>query len=159
MYQEKISLLKYNVEYNKKFRISENILDCQVIDFFSYLRFLLYEEDFDNLIKMINENYKLMMDDSSTGFYLISPLSAKNELKVLKKIEDLCLNELNKYPHTLEEDEDIIKKDKNKEINLTNNKRNCVIMRMSEKRILKFFIKFSKYCSELFGKTEKVKNN
>jgi hypothetical protein len=157
LYKEKKTILKYNNEHVKKFRISENILDCQVIDFFSYLRFLMYDENIDSLLNIINENYKLMMEDSSAGFYLISPLSVKNELDVMKKIQEICEKELNKYPHSLEEDEELIRKDKNQETNLTNNFRNCVIMRMSEKKILKYYIQFARYCCYLFEKTEKVK--
>ncbi len=100
-----------------------------------------------------------MMDDSSPGFYLISPLSVKNELNVLKKIQEICMKELSKYKTSLTEDEELIQNDKLKEITLTNNLRNCIIMRMSEKKILTFYLKFAKYCEELFAKTEKVRNH
>jgi len=97
-----------------------------------------------------------MLDDSSPGFYLISPLSPKNELRVLKKIQELCQKELSRYNTSLAEDEEIIKNDNLKLITLTNNLRNCIIMRMSEKKILTFYLKFAKYCEDLFDKTEKV---
>ena len=150
------SFLKSSIEKQKKFRISENILDCQVIDFFSYLRYMLYDESLDVLFKMMNENYKMLRDDLSSGFYLISPLTVKNELRVLKKIHEICIKELSKYPSSLEEDQELIRKEQNNEITLTYNIRNCVIMRLGEKKILNFYLILARYCEDLFTKTEKV---
>jgi histone-lysine N-methyltransferase SETD3 len=153
---EEKSYVKSSIENHKKFRISENILDCQVIDFFSYLRYMLYDENLEILYKMINENYKMIREDSSQGFYLISPLTVKNELRVLKKIQEICLKELSKYQNSLEEDQELIRKEQNNELTLSYNIRNSVIMRISEKKILNFYVILARYCEDLFTKTERV---
>jgi histone-lysine N-methyltransferase SETD3 len=52
-YKDKLRFFNDEKELKRTFRIQENILDNQVIDFFSYLRFLLYEGDIKILAKVI----------------------------------------------------------------------------------------------------------
>lgn len=61
------------------------------------------------------------------------PLSLQNELKVLKKIKEMCRDRLSLYPHTTEYDEELLKEKHQK---LTYNQRICIRYRLGEKRVL-----------------------
>jgi hypothetical protein len=150
-FEQKKKIFNKDQDFIKTFRITSNILDFQVIDFFSFLRFILYDGDVKNLMKIINDNQKLTFEDNSPSFFLISPIDKYNEIKLLNKILDIISCKLNNYKTTLQEDENLIK-----EAKLNINLRNCIIMRMSEKKILKFFLHFAQYCLDLYSMTEKV---
>jgi histone-lysine N-methyltransferase SETD3 len=75
-------------------------------------------------------------------------MSIEEERKMLKYLDKLMKAHLDKYPTTIEEDLYILKKEN---LSLTYNQRNCLLMRIGEKKILHFFSKFSQYCLELFS--------
>jgi protein-histidine N-methyltransferase len=157
LFEEKKKVFKKEQEMVKKFRISENIVDYSVIDFFSYLRFILFDGEIEILLKIISDNRKIVFEEVMPSFYLISPISKQQEIKILLKIKDIMKEYLSLYKTTLQEDEEIIKSGKQGRDPLTDNQRNCVIMRMSEKKVLHFYLNFAEYCLELFEMTEKVK--
>ena len=65
-----------------------------------------------------------------------------------------CKQNLNEFPDSFEHDLEILKKD-----NLTYNERNCIILRVGEKRVYNFLIKFcTKVIDALNGKG-KVEEN
>lgn len=82
-------------------------------------------------------------EDDKSLFYLINPINIENETQVLNKIKTMALDYLSAYPTTKEEDLKIL------ETNLSQNKRNCVLMRLGEKSVLLFFLDFANYCSSL----------
>jgi protein-histidine N-methyltransferase len=157
LFEEKKKVFKKEQEMVKKFRICENIVDYSVIDFFSYLRFILFDGEIEILLKIISDNRKIVFEEVMPSFYLISPISKQQEIKILLKIKDIMKEYLSLYKTTLQEDEEITKSDKQGRDPLTDNQRNCVIMRMSEKKVLHFYLNFAEYCLELFEMTEKVK--
>ena len=69
----------------------------------------------------------------SIGDY-VQPINVDNEAKAWFKIKNLMEESLDKYPTTLSQDYDILKSDKS----LTYNTRNCVLLRVGEKKILHF---------------------
>ena len=69
----------------------------------------------------------------SIGDYVL-PYSADNEAKAWFRIKNLMEESLGKYPTTLSQDYEILKTDKT----LTYNTRNCVLLRVGEKKILHF---------------------
>jgi len=139
----------------KKFRISQDIVDFQVIDFFSFLRFINYEGEMDLLSKIITDNQKLAFEDVIPSFYLISPINAKLEIKVLNNIKIIMSNYLKGYTTSYDEDKKTLDRNE-KEPFLTPNHRNCMVMRMSEKKILEFYLHFSEYCLNLYNLNAKV---
>ncbi len=143
-------------EWIQTFRISENFLDFQVVDFFSFLRFLIYDGDIRAIVKKIYDNKKLDQEGASYSFYLISPIDKETEIKLIKMIREIMLINMNKYKTTLDEDEGILIADKKGEKKLLDNERNCILMRVCEKRILKFYMRFAEYCLELYEMSEKV---
>ncbi len=73
------------------------MLESQVIDFFSFLRFIYFNGEMEILLKIISDNKKITYDEINPTFYMISPISIENEKKVLLKIEEMMLNYLSKY--------------------------------------------------------------
>ncbi len=70
-------------------------------------------------------------------------MSIRNEKKVLNKIKEIAIEAYEKYPHSLEEDLEILAADDSGEKSLTFNERNCVLYRSGEKKILRFLIKMA----------------
>lgn len=64
----------------------------------------------------------------------IKPMDIRNEAMAWSKIKSIVVEALGKYPTTLDEDYEILKNDKS----LTYNTRNCVLLRVGEKKILHF---------------------
>ena len=60
------------------------------------------------------------------------------------KIKEMCNEALARYPNTLEDDYEILKRD-----NLSFNERNCVLFRSGEKEILVFLIELGDYILRL----------
>lgn len=156
MFEQKKGFFHKEFEMTKKFRISENIVDYAVVDLFSYLRFIYYEGEIEILCKLISDNQKIIFEDITPTFYLISPISEDLEIKILQKLKEIMTVNLSLYKTSLKEDVQILE-NHNKDPFLTNNQRNCILMRLSEKKILQFYLDFAEYCLELFTLTEEVK--
>jgi len=77
-------------------------------------------------------------------------ISLDLELKVLAKVKELCLQSLNAYPTSLEEDYALLNGNE-----LTQNQRNCVLYRSGEKEILVYLISASEKLTVLFGLSQK----
>ena len=86
-------------------------------------------------------------------FYYIPPFSKDSEILVLKHLHLLCRKALEKYPTTFEEDEYIYQNEKDISFNL----RNCLLLLMSEKTVLSFYIYFCEYCLDLFQLNSQIK--
>lgn len=71
-------------------------------------------------------------------------ISYKNEMMVHKSLLHMFTEHSAKYPTSLAEDQEILKKTE-----LSENQRNCVLFRMGEKEISEFFIESSTYMLEL----------
>ena len=69
----------------------------------------------------------------------VRPFSLQAEVKVWHKIKKLAEDQLDKYPTSYQEDLELLDKDE-KESGLTYNKRNCVLFRSGEKKILHFLV-------------------
>ena len=68
----------------------------------------------------------------------------------MARLRQLCTDGLKQYPHSLQEDMEILKLD-DEEHNLSFNQRNCVLFRSGEKEILHFYIEFSDYVTTLIS--------
>lgn len=133
LYSLKKNLLQSDF-MKKTLRVQDNFHEQSVVDFLSMLRFKTFSDDFNELFNIfVTNKSKAEDDDSKPNFYNIPPISIKNELKVLEQIEKLSLENLSKYPTSLEEDLKLLKDDNG---TLTNNQRNCVLMRSGEKEVL-----------------------
>ena len=69
----------------------------------------------------------------------LKPFNLENELKVWETVKTLANESLILYPNSLEDDEALLKKDDSKHM-FSYNKRNCILFRSGEKKILHFLI-------------------
>ena len=121
---------------SKSIRVSEDLNEKNMTDFFGSLRFAEFQGDPMTLYKyQIQQNTakKYEDDDDDSGFKgtNIPPISIANEKRVLNKITLQALTQLKKYPTSYEEDIAILEARKD----LTFNQRNAVLMRSGEKHV------------------------
>jgi histone-lysine N-methyltransferase SETD3 len=94
------------------------------------------EEMFSFLRIARAEAEELAMLDAAPGAHVRarSPLSARNERRVIDAFVTLCEEQLASYETSLAEDERILREEK-----LSPNARNCILVRRGEKRILQAY--------------------
>jgi len=108
----------------------------------SFMRYLAYNGPAE-ILKQIKEkcdkNQEINNDTVCFKAKKIPPLSIDNEILALQILKNECYTRLNKYPQPIEYDEEALKKSKI----LTFNQKNCLLLRLSEKKILKYYIEIS----------------
>ncbi len=135
----------------KNFYLNINLYESQIIELLSFLRFILYDGDIDELYKIISQNTNYN-NEQSFLFTYIPPFDKNLEILVLKHLHLLCRKSLSKYPTSFEEDQYIYQNEKNISFNL----RNCLLLLMSEKTVLSYFIYFCDYCLDLFKLNSRI---
>ena len=101
--------------YTKKFSLVLNHSDAKIIQFFSFLRFILYNKP----------NFK---DIDTT-----KPTSVQNEICLFTELKEIMNKYLKKYPTTLDYDVEYFKKNKQ---NMGFNEYNCYVIRIGEKKMI-----------------------
>ena len=152
LFEVKKNLFQSDYELVKTFNLNNNIYESQLLELLSFLRFMLFDGDINILFNAMTSNDNLIYEDISLTFYYISPISKELEIKVLKHLHLLCRKALNNYPTTYEEDNLTLKSKKN----ISFNYRNCLLLLMSEKSVLSYYIYFCEYCLSLFNKTSEL---
>ena len=124
-----------------------------LFELFSFLRFILYDGDINTLLNsfLVDKDMSYSDSDIYKGIYSsISPITKELEIQVLKYFNYLCKDALKKYPTSWEEDKMLLKSKKN----ISYNMKNCLILIMSEKKVLLYFINFCEYCLKLLKMNE-----
>ena len=134
-----------NYNINRNFCLNNNIYESQIIELLSFLRFILFDGDINDLYNIINSNSN--ENNIEINIFYIPAINKDLEIKVLKHLHLLCRKSLAKYPTTFEQDQNIYN-NKNKN-NISFNKRNCLLLLMNEKTVLSFYIYFCEYCISL----------
>ena len=145
LFEEKKNFFQNEYELVRSFNLNNNFYESQIIEILSFLRFILFDGDINELYNAINSSENIYNEEVTLTFYYIQPISKELEIKVLKHLSLLCRRALGKYPTTFEEDQNLLKSKKNMSFNL----RNCLLLLMSEKTVLSYFIFFCEYCLEL----------
>ena len=145
LFEEKKNFFQNEYELVRSFNLNNNFYESQIIEILSFLRFILFDGDINELYNAINSSENIYNEEVTLTFYYIQPISKELEIKVLKHLSLLCRRALGKYPTTFEEDQNLLKSKKNISFNL----RNCLLLLMSEKTVLSYFIFFCEYCLEL----------
>ena len=117
-FKEKLAYLG-GKNFAKKFSLVLNHSDNKIIQFFSFLRFILYNKP----------NFK---DIDTTR-----PISIQNEMVLFTKLKEIMSLYLSKYPTTLDYD---IEYFNNNRHNMECNEYNCYVIRIGEKKILNFYL-------------------
>ena len=157
LFSIKEDFIKSELGYERTFNITHHLYDSNVIDLFSYLRFVCFDNE-DNIQLLFDEirkgqDYTYINQKAIPLFYHIEPFVIENELKVLHRLKEICQCELTNYQSSYEDDIEIL----NGQTQLIYNQRNCIIIRISEKEILLFYIAFCEYCIELLSLNSKDK--
>ncbi|CAD8175344.1 unnamed protein product [Paramecium octaurelia] len=124
----------------KTFRLIMDTDETTVMEFMSYIRFLVIKDQ-TQLQLLLNGIVSKYIKPTK-----IQPLGIHNELDMWDLIRRICYVALSRYPTTLEQDKEILQI-----CDLTTNQRNCLILRMGEKEILKFYYQFSEKMKQLLS--------
>ena len=151
LYNLKKNFFQNKSDFTRCFNLSNNFYESQIIELLSFLRFILFDGDINELYKIISQNTNYN-NEQSFLFAYIPPFDKDLEILVLKHLHLLCRKSLNKYPSSFEEDQYIYKNEKNISFNL----RNCLLLLMSEKTVLSYFIYFCEYCLDLFKLNSRI---
>jgi histone-lysine N-methyltransferase SETD3 len=114
------------------FRVMATITEEVFLDVVGMLRFIELEE--------VHLLPQLVQECTEKGRFKVNrvlPISIKNELSVLQRLKTLAAEGLAAYPESIEEDARLLAT-----ADLTQNQRNCVLMRQGEKEILHWYLKF-----------------
>ena len=145
-----------NEEFSKSFNLTINFQESQILELINFLRFLTFDGDINYLKKAVISAKNTLSPDMSINYYFFYPVNKTNEINVLKYLKNLCEKALQKYPTTLYQDQTIYNENKNnKDFNF--NYRNCLLLVISEKKVLIYYIEFCNYCLKLLNMRNKKK--
>jgi histone-lysine N-methyltransferase SETD3 len=145
LFELKKNFFQNEYEFVRTFNLNNNFYESQIIELLSFLRFILFDGDINDLYNAINSSENIYNEDAPLTFYYIPPITKELEIHVLKHLHLLCRKALAKYPTTFEQDQNIYKTKKNISFNL----RNILLLLMSEKTVLSYFMYFCEYCLDL----------
>ena len=145
LFDLKKNFFQNEYEFVRTFNLNNNFYESQIIELLSFLRFILFDGDINDLYNAINSSENIYNEDTPLTFYYIPPITKELEIHVLKHLHLLCRKALAKYPTTFEQDQNLYKTKKNISFNL----RNILLLLMSEKTVLSYFMYFCEYCLEL----------
>ena len=145
LFELKKNFFQNEYEFVRTFNLNNNFYESQIIELLSFLRFILFDGDINDLYNAINSSENIYNEDAPLTFYYIPPITKELEIHVLKHLHLLCRKALAKYPTTFEQDQNIYKTKKNISFNI----RNILLLLMSEKTVLSYFMYFCEYCLEL----------
>ena len=147
MFEIKKNFFQYECELVRTFNLNNNFYESQIVELISFLRFILFDGDINDLYNAINNNENIYNEEIPLTFYYIPAINKDLEIQVLKHLHLLCRKALAKYPTTFEQDQNLYKTKKNINFNL----RNCLLLLMSEKTVLAYYIYFCEYCLDLLS--------
>ena len=154
LYEIKKKIIRTDKNFIKIFYLNNNIYESQIIEILSFLRFCMFDGDINELIKIFFNNgnklndtflFSFEIENNNFGLGYIPPINKENEINVLTKLKILLVQALNQYPTTLEQDMNVYKNNKN----ISFNYKNCLLLLISEKQVLNYYIFFCEYCLEL----------
>ena len=145
LFELKKNFFQNEYEFVRTFNLNNNFDESQIIELLSFLRFILFDGDINDLYNAINSSENIYNEDAPITFYYVPPITKELEIQVLKHLHLLCRKALAKYPTTFEQDQNIYKTKKNISFNM----RNILLLLMSEKTVLSYFMYFCEYCLEL----------
>ena len=146
MFDLKKNFFQNEYEYIRTFNLNNNFYESQIVELLSFLRFILFDGDFNDLYNAINTGENIYNEETPLTFYYIPPITKELEILVLKHLHLLCRKALANYPTTFEQDQNLYKTKKN---NMSFNLRNIILLLMSEKTVLSYFMYFCEYCLDL----------
>jgi histone-lysine N-methyltransferase SETD3 len=155
LFSIKKKLFKNEYDFIKTFNLNNKFQESQILELISYLRFLLYDGNINDLVNKIISTKSMLNEETAINYYFFYPINKKLEIKVLKHLKSLCEQVLAKYPTKNIQDQKIYKENKNKK-DFDFNYRNCLLLLISEKNVLMYYIRFCEYCLKLLKSKKKI---
>ncbi|KAL4456512.1 hypothetical protein ABPG74_000619 [Tetrahymena malaccensis] len=119
-------------------RINEDFETQNSTGFLGYLRFICIRDP-NQLGKLFDSHKKYIEQTNQPDLPFLPqktpPLSVENEHKMWQRVQELFIPLLLKYKTTVVKDKELLESD-----SLTQNQRNCVLIRLGEKSILEYYI-------------------
>jgi histone-lysine N-methyltransferase SETD3 len=149
-----------------EFRVNGHMKEKVMSNFLSWIRFVVYDGDLDDLYVRVTDAFEEAKKQAeadgkkkfgSIGEY-IKPIDLHTEIRAWRKIHQIATDALAKYPTTLDEDKALLAKEadlKQEERTLTYNTRNCVLLRVGEKKILHYLLDTATNLVEMATMTRK----
>ena len=136
----KKNILGIKKDYINRFTVFNIFSEKQNFEFFKAVRFVVFKGNGQDLMQLCSGHPGALNDSIQISKIQMEPFSQENEIAMHEKIIQIAENYLKKYPTSLEEDEKILKTEKN----LSFNERNIYVLRASEKKMLSFLIEMAK---------------
>ena len=86
LYLQKKNFFLNEYKLIRSFNLNNNFYESQIIEILSFLRFILFEGDLNELYKAINTSDNIYNEETPLTFYYIKPISKELEIKVLKHL-------------------------------------------------------------------------
>lgn len=143
-----------------EFRVNGHMKEKVMENFLSWIRFVVFDGDLDELYVQVTDAFEEAKKAAqaegkkkfgSIGDY-VKPIDLHTEVRAWRKIHQIATEALSKYPTTLEEDKALLAKEDaaaKEEKTLTYNTRNCVLLRVGEKKILHYLLETATNLVEL----------
>ncbi|CAD8063827.1 unnamed protein product [Paramecium primaurelia] len=146
--QLKEEYIEEQLQWPKTFRLMMDTDEPTIMEFMSYIRFLVIRDE-TQLQLLFNQRESKYYKPTKT-----QPLSLQNEFDMWEMIGRICNNALQQYITTFEQDKEILQI-----CELSINERNCLILRMGEKEILKFYQQLSENMKQLLSNFNQLEIN
>ena len=144
-----------NEEFYKSYNLTIN-QESQILELINFLRFLTFDGDINYLKKAVLNAKNTLCPEMCINYYFFYPINKMNEINSLKFLKYLCEQALKKYPTNIIQDREIYEEYKQKS-NFNFNYKNCLLLIMSEKNVLIYYIEFCDYCLKLLNMKSKRK--
>ena len=149
-----------------EFRLNGHMKENVMKNFLSWIRFVVFDGDLDELYLSMTDAYdeakKAAEAEGKKKFGsikdFVKPIDLHNEVRAWTKIFQIASDALAKYPTTLAEDLKLLADEDAlapADKTLTYNTRNCVLLRVGEKKILNYLLDTAQNLSELSQMTRK----
>jgi hypothetical protein len=149
-----------------EFRVNGHMKEKVMDNFLSWIRFVVYDGDLDDLYVRVTAAYdeakKAAAAEGKKKFGsigdFVKPIDLHTEVRAWRKIHQIATEALAKYPTTLDEDKALLAKEDEAapaDKTLTYNTRNCVLLRVGEKKILNYLLDTATNIVEIAQMTRK----
>ena len=142
-----------NEEFYKSYNLTIN-QESQILELINFLRFLTFDGDINYLKKAVLNAKNTLCPEMCINYYFFYPINKMNEINSLKFLKYLCEQALKKYPTNIIQDREVYEEYKQKS-NFNFNYKNCLLLIMSEKNVLIYYIEFCDYCLKLLNMKSK----
>jgi len=142
----------------KEHRLRQNVDKGNWEEYLAWVRFVAFEGDLGDLYDVVKEKQNEAVAalksegkdyEKAAERIVVPPIDLATEVSAWKKTLALAKESLSKYPTTYKEDQEILAKVDSGAMELSYNKKNCLLLRIGEKRILHFIVETAEAILEL----------